>query len=77
MKTIQITLPEDLLARVDQAVAERGSNRSVLARQAFEDLLFRLWVEKMEQQDAAGYERLPQDIEEIQDWESIQDWGDA
>ncbi len=77
MKTIQITIPEDLLVRLDQAVAERGTNRSALARQAFEDLLFRLAVEKMEQQDAEGYARQPQDLDEIADWESIQDWGQA
>ncbi len=77
MKTIQITLPDDLLARLDRAVAERGNNRSALARQAFEDLLFRFWVEKMEQQDAEGYAQHPQDLEEIAAWESIQDWGEA
>ncbi len=76
MKTIQITLPDDLLARFDQAVAERGNNRSVLARQAFEELLFRLAVEKMERAHAEGYARQPQDLDERADWESLQDWGE-
>ncbi|HEX9118077.1 MAG TPA: ribbon-helix-helix protein, CopG family, partial [Anaerolineae bacterium] len=65
MKTIQITLPDDMLARLDEAVAERGNNRSALARQAFEDLLFRFWVEKMEKEDAEGYARQPQDPDEV------------
>jgi metal-responsive CopG/Arc/MetJ family transcriptional regulator len=76
MKTIQITMPEELLVRLDQAVAAEGSNRSAVARQAFEELLFRLEVEKMERAHAEGYARKPQDLDEIADWESLQDWGE-
>ena len=42
LKTIQITLPQELLARLDRTVAEMDTNRSAFARQAFEDALFRL-----------------------------------
>ena len=76
LKTIQITLPQELLAKIDQTVAELGTNRSAFARQAFEDALFHLRIEQMERQDAEGYARQPQDLEEIALWESIQDWGD-
>ena len=76
LKTIQITLPQELLAKIDQTVTELDTNRSAFARQAFEDALFRLRIEQMERQDAEGYPRQPQDLEEIALWESIQDWGD-
>ena len=76
LKTIQITLPQELLTRIDQTVTELDTNRSAFARQAFEDALFHLRIEQMERQDAEGYARQPQDLEEIALWESIQDWGD-
>jgi len=76
LKTIQITLPPDLLDRVDETVAARQTNRSAFARQAFEDALFRLRVEQMEREDAEGYARQPQDPDEIAIWESAQDWGE-
>ncbi len=75
MKTIQITLPEELLQRVDAAVDELDTSRSAFAREAFEEALFRLWVEKMEQEDAEAYARQPQDAAEIAAWESIQEPG--
>jgi metal-responsive CopG/Arc/MetJ family transcriptional regulator len=73
LKTIQITIPADLLERIDQTVTERQTNRSAFARQAFEDALFRLRVEHMERQDAEGYARQPQDADETALWENIQD----
>jgi metal-responsive CopG/Arc/MetJ family transcriptional regulator len=76
LKTIQITLPPDLLARIDQTVTGLDTNRSVFARQAFEDTLFRLRVEQMEREDAESYAHQPQDPDEIALWESIQDQGD-
>ena len=76
LKTIQITLPQELLSRIDQTVTELDTNRSAFARQAFEDALFRARIEQMERQDAESYARQPQDLEEIALWESIQDWGD-
>lgn len=76
LKTIQITLPQDLLVRIDQTVAELNTNRSAFARRAFEDALFRLQIAQMERQDAEGYAHQPEDPDEIALWESIQDGGD-
>ena len=76
LKTIQITLPQDLLVRIDQTVTELDTNRSAFARRAFEDALFRLRIEQMERQHAEGYACQPEDPDEIALWESIQDWGD-
>ena len=75
LKTIQITLPEHLLTKIDRTVAELDINRSGFARQAFEDALFRLWVE-----DGAaargGLCGRPENPDEMTLWESVQDWGD-
>jgi len=76
LKTIQITLPQELLGRIDQTVSGLDTNRSAFARQAFEDALFHLRIEQMERQDAEGYAGQPQDPDESALWESIQDWSD-
>ncbi len=77
LKTVQITIPRQLLVKIDQAAAELKTSRSGLARQAFEETLFRLRLAQMAQQDAEAYARQPQDPDEIVAWESVQDWGDA
>jgi len=77
LKTVQITLPEPLLVKIDQAAADLKTSRSGFARQAFEETLFRLQLLQMERQDAEAYARQPQDLEEITVWKSIQDWGEA
>jgi metal-responsive CopG/Arc/MetJ family transcriptional regulator len=76
LRTIQITLSQELLSKIDQTVAELDTNRSAFARQAFEDALFRARIEQMERQHAEGYARQPQDPDEVALWESIQDWGE-
>ncbi len=63
LKTVQITIPRQLLVKIDQAAAELKTSRSGLAQMA--------------QQDAEAYARQPQDPDEIVAWESVQDWGDA
>jgi len=77
LKTIQVTLPEDLLRRVDAAVNELTTTRSAFTRAAFENALRRLQVQQMEQQDAEGYARQPSNRDEVAPWETLQDWGDA
>lgn len=77
LKTVQITLPEPLLAKIDQAATELETSRSGFARQAFEEALFRLRLAQMERQDAAAYALQPQNLEEVTAWAGVQDWGDA
>lgn len=76
LRTIQITLPDELLQRVDQAVRELATTRSAFSRQVFEDALWHLRVQEMEKRDAEGYADQPQTLEEVTEWESVQDWGD-
>ena len=77
MKTIQITIDEQLLENVDQVVHELGETRSAFVRQALERALRRWEIQKLEAQHAAGYALHPVAPGEFDDWESEQDWGDA
>lgn len=77
MKTIQMTIHETLLERVDQATRELGIARSVFIRQALEQALRDLTINEMEQKHAAGYIKYPVTEEEFGVWEAEQAWGDS
>ncbi len=71
-KPVQISLPVDLLAKVDQVVAETGTNRSTLIREALEELVWQHWVRRGEQEEAAAFARQPQVEEEIAAGEEVE-----
>ncbi|HMN31588.1 MAG TPA: ribbon-helix-helix domain-containing protein [Caldilineaceae bacterium] len=77
MKTIQITIDQDLLQNVDQVVQELGETRSAFVRQALEQALRQWQIHKLELQHATGYARHPVAPGEFDDWESEQHWGEA
>jgi metal-responsive CopG/Arc/MetJ family transcriptional regulator len=77
MKTIQMTIDEKLLADVDRAVDEMGTNRSLFIRHALQSALRQHAIEKLEARHAAGYAAQPASEEEIAQWHSEQVWGDA
>jgi metal-responsive CopG/Arc/MetJ family transcriptional regulator len=76
-KTIQMTLAEGLLDRIDHAVQELDTNRSAFIRLAVEMALKQLRIHRLEAQHSAGYEQQPQLAEEIEEWDDIRVWGDA
>ena len=77
MKTIQITIDEQLLDDVDKAVAELGVSRSAFIRDAVQFALRRLSLRELEERHAAGYARHPAAVDEFDDWEEEQVWGAA
>jgi metal-responsive CopG/Arc/MetJ family transcriptional regulator len=77
MKTIQMTIDERLLADVDRAVDEMGTNRSLFIRHALQIALRQHAIEKLEARHAAGYEEQPSSEEEVAEWAGEQIWGDA
>ena len=77
LKTIQITLPDQLLARLDTAVTEMDTNRSAFPVQAFELALARQTIARKEQQDAEGYDSSACSTYEFDVWQVEQAWGDA
>ncbi|HXF62087.1 MAG TPA: ribbon-helix-helix domain-containing protein [Caldilineaceae bacterium] len=76
MKTIQMTIDETLLADVDRAVDELGTNRSAFIRDALQAALHRHAIEKLEARHAAGYAAQPMTPEEEADWTSLRAWGE-
>jgi metal-responsive CopG/Arc/MetJ family transcriptional regulator len=76
MKTVQITIDEELSEEVDRAVEKLGTTRSEFTRQALRGRLSRLEVEEMERRHREGYERHPVRPGEFDVWEDEQVWVD-
>ena len=76
MKTVQMTLDDDLVKAVDRVSKELHTNRSAFARKALRDALARYTVERLEQKHRRGYERHPVVADEFSVWETEHDWGD-
>lgn len=76
MKTVQMTLDEELVREVDEAVGQLGTTRSSFARRALRRELDRLRVEAQERLHREGYQRHPVADDEFGVWEAEQDWGE-
>ena len=77
MRTIQMTLDNDLVDAVDAMVKSLETTRSAFTRQALRDALEKHKRERLEQKHRDGYERFPVADSEFSDWEDEQVWGDA
>lgn len=76
MKTVQMTLDEDLVESIDKIVKELKMTRSAFARKALREALHRIQVERLEEKHRRGYEQHLVKEGEFSDWEEEQDWGD-
>ena len=76
MKTIQMTIDETLLADVDRAVDELGTNRSFFIRTALQSALRQHAIDKLEERHAAGYVQQAADDNEVAEWADEQVWGE-
>ena len=76
MQTIQIVLDEVLLHATDEAARRVKLNRSALVRDALRHYLKRLHAEELERRDREGFERLPDDTEDVAHWERAAAWPD-
>lgn len=74
MKTVQMTLDERLVARVDRAARKMGKSRSAFTRDALRDALSRLATLEKELKHRRGYEARPVQPEEFDDWAEEQVW---
>jgi metal-responsive CopG/Arc/MetJ family transcriptional regulator len=75
MKTIQITIDDELLQKVDQATQLQRVARSQFIRKALEAALRQLAIEELERKQFEGYQRMPVFNGEFDIWESEQAWG--
>lgn len=74
MKTIQMSLDEELISEVDRVVESLHTTRSAFARMAFKEKLEHLKLEEKERQHRQGYSRKPVAADEFGDWEGEQVW---
>lgn len=76
MKTIQMTLDEDLVTAVDRVVKKLGTSRSAFTRTALKEALKKVRTGEREHRHREGYARKPVSRGEFEVWESEQVWGD-
>ena len=76
MKTIQVTIDEPLLARLDEAAATDQVPRSGLIRSAVAQLLLDRELTELERRDEEAYRLCPDDDDEIAPWLKVQAWDE-
>jgi metal-responsive CopG/Arc/MetJ family transcriptional regulator len=74
MKTVQMTLDEDLVLQVDKAARRIGTTRSAFTRDALRSALRHLRIKELERKHAEGYARKPVQRGEFSIWEREQAW---
>ena len=76
MKTVQMTLDEDLVKEIDRVSKLLHTNRSAFTRMALREAIARYHIKQLEQQHRQGYAQHPAAPDEFAIWETEQDWGD-
>ena len=76
MRTVQMTLDEDLIKAVDRVSKQLHTSRSAFTRKALREALARYSLEQLECKHRQGYERHPVGADEFSAWETEQAWGD-
>ena len=76
MRTIQMTLDDDLVKAVDRVSKRLHTSRSAFTRKALREALSRYNLEQLEHKHRQGYERDPISDDEFSVWEAEQAWGD-
>ncbi len=76
MRTIQVTLNDDLVDAVDKVVKKLRMTRSAFTRQALRNAIAQANIKQMEDKHKRGYEKKPVRRPEFNIWESEQEWVD-
>jgi metal-responsive CopG/Arc/MetJ family transcriptional regulator len=76
MRTIQMTLEENLISEVDKVVKLKKTTRSAFTREALQAALINIQEKEMEQKQIKGYIKKPVKAGEFGPWESEQVWVD-
>ena len=77
MRTIQMTLDDDLVQTVDKIVKQMHTTRSAFTRAALKDAINNFKITQLEQKHRKGYEKQPVSNEEFSVWENEQEWKDS
>ena len=76
MRTIQMTLDDDLVKAVDRVSKRLHTSRSAFTRMALREALSRYTLEQLEHKHRRGYEQHPVSTDEFSVWETEQAWDD-
>ena len=74
MKTVQMTIDENLIASVDKVAKRLGTTRSAFTRQALKTALREVRINELERKHREGYKRKPVKRGEFEDLEAEQVW---
>ncbi len=74
MRTVQMTLEENLIVAVDKAAKRTGTTRSGFTREALKLALQNLRTRELERKHREGYQKRPVKRGEFSDWEHEQVW---
>jgi len=77
MRTVQMTLDEELVAAVDSVTKKLGTTRSAFAREALRSALKKIRTSELERKQRLGYTRKPVKKGEFDLWENEQEWGES
>jgi len=76
MRTIQMTLDDDLVKKVDAIANELQTTRSAFTRDALREAVQQYNIRCRELKHRQGYADNPINKEEFSVWENEQNWGD-
>ena len=76
MRTIQMTLDDELVKRVDTIAKELNTSRSAFTRYALREAIKHYNIHRFELKHRQGYTTHPVNKEEFSVWEKEQNWGD-
>jgi metal-responsive CopG/Arc/MetJ family transcriptional regulator len=76
MRTVQMTLDEDLISEVDRTIKKLGTTRSSFTRDALKYALKHVKEKEEERKHREGYRRKPVTQGEFSAWENEQSWID-
>jgi len=76
MRTVQLTLDEELVDAVDRIARKLGTTRSGFTREALRAALARSKEREKERKHREGYLRKPPRRGEFEVWEREQVWGE-
>lgn len=77
MKTVQMTLDDDLVNAVDEIAKQQKTSRSEFTRRALREALKKVRNRQLEKAHMKGYQNKPVTNDEFSVWEDEQEWGDA
>jgi predicted transcriptional regulator len=77
MRTVQLTLDEELVAAVDKTAARLGTTRSGFTRQALRQALAQERERALERKHREGYARKPVRRGEFSAWGAEHAWGES